>query len=261
MIQSKIIKLIIIIIFLFYVINAKGGLYGPNKENEVMIRLPSLIDLSNNLNQKNQIESEYNTIDKSMIHSQGDKNTLIARLVENLFIVNLFPLVDKYLRNDFQIKGWGKPFLTYIKFNQPEKKYVVQYNLQDPYSFNPDSSKYKINHVFQMKEGIRHFDQFFETYIYRLYNERGLMVIRGNYVFIDSNINGIPDFVYIMYNTKDIKNYKSCLVLVASGDDKTEHTLMHSRYIDSLYLVLEYILDNYPINNTPDKTEKVEAML
>lgn len=262
----------VFLIFLFFIavlINraykAYGGLYDPNKESELLSRLSSLIDLSNNTYQKNvssaKIYTAYNNITKNMVNSQTDKNPLLAKLVDNLFILKLFPVFDKYLKKDYQRKGWGKPFISYIKFNEAEKKYVITDQSQNPYSFDPLRSSCRVNRVFEIIEGIRHFDQCFETYIYRVSNTKGLMVIRGNYAYVDLNLNGIPDYVYLIYSTQYAKNHRSYFVSIAEKDENIENTTMHSRYTDSLCVVLEYILDNFPVDKSNSTIEYSETAL
>lgn len=258
--------LIIVIFGLIAVYSTCGALYGPEKEKELLTRFTKLIEFQNNVvkslpsnSQKTEI---FHKIDVAMCNSQIEKYALAAKLVDNFFILDLYTGIITFMRNDFKKKGWGNPFIEYIMFAGPMKQYVLKGYPSHDYDFDQKDKRNLIVKVFESREGIKHFDQQFKSFIYRLSADKGLMVTRGNYVMIDLNLNGVPDEVYLTGSYQDEKKkYWSYLVLVSSGENVLEGSSYHYRYTDSLFMVLQYILDHYPLDQVPKKEEFVEARL
>lgn len=263
----KNLKIILLIVLLTVVSSVDGALYGPEKEKEVLLRLEEMLELQNHLYDTLPEGSSrlkaFHKLDKMMLFSQTERYGVISKMVENNFLLNLYPKIVTFLREDFNVKGWGKPFLSHIKFSEPLEKYIVDEVPTKDAHIDKRSSECVISDVYETLEGIKHFDQLFETFVYRLSSRSGIMVIRGSYVFVDFDLNGIPDEVFFMRNYRDEhKKYWSYMLLLEEGEDALQGTSYQARYVDSLFLVLDYIVDNYPIHvPQQQKPQQIEANL
>jgi len=150
-----------------------------------------------------------------------------------------------------------------MNLTEPMKNYVVSQRPTSDAELDIRSGSNLIEKVYVANEGVKHFDQQFKTFIYRLSSHSGLMVIRGNYVMLDLNLNGIPDEVYFRGSYKDKRHqYWTYLLPIGTSEDTLAESTYHYRYTDSLYLVLEYIIDHYPVDDAPNfKTAPPESLL
>ncbi len=261
-------RLSVLVFLLVFVIvyPTSGALYSPERESELLSRIEKLVDFHNHVIESLPADSikarTVELIDSAMLHSPSQKYSAIARLVNNMFKLDLYAGIVKFMREDFRRKEWGKPFLTSIKFTVPMKQYVLKDIPSEDANFEPQGSVSLLSKVYEIKQGLKHFDQQFKTFIYRLADKNALMVVRGRYVMIDLDLNGIPDEVYFMrtYISK-AKKKLSYLLPVAQGEDVLAETTYQFRYTDSLFLVLEYIIDNFPIRMDKQTQEVVEAKL
>lgn len=227
-----------------------AALYTPEQELDLLDRLKKLIlfetKLYSALSPEQKTHLSYNPVTVKMAENTEQKYSLITQVIDNLFELNVMPLIELAIRNDFKEKKWGNPYVSYIKLPNPLNTYAVSDVPTLDEHLHESNSSSLINDTFSVMEGIRHFDQRFETYIYNLINRKGLMVIRGNYAFLDFNLNGIPDSVFFIQKYCDSKRkYWTYLTVIGEGENTLQGGSYQARYLDSLFLVLDYILKHY----------------
>jgi hypothetical protein len=252
-------------VFLF-VFPTIGALYTPDKEREITKRLSGLVSLQKQIEQSlqpdNRSRAAFHALEYSDSLNASDQHIFVSKIIDNLFILKMFQPIAEYMRGDFHKKGLGEPFLSYMNLTEPMKNYVVSRKPDADAELDIRNKGNLIEKVYEMNEGVKHFDQQFKTFIYRLSSQSGLMVMRGNYVILDFDLNGIPDEVYFRGSYKDEKRqYWTYLLPIGSGEDTLAGSTYHYRYTDSLYLVLEYILDYYPVEASPDFKKAPEGSL
>ncbi|MCD6459037.1 hypothetical protein J7L67_00025 [bacterium] len=244
----------LVLISLFTVLFAGGALYNPEKEKEMLSKFDKMILFQNKLvSQKNnpRVSKRFHPVDVKMISSPREKNQLLAKLIDNFFILNFYKNIVQFMRDDFKNRDLGKPFLSNIKFTRDFKCYVFNEPPEKDSDFNIEN----ITKIYESDSAIKHFDQQFRISFYHLIAGNGIMLVRGKYVFIDSNLNGIPDAIYLMNKYKNSKrDFIPYLSLLAEGEDVLENSAYHSRYIDTMFVVLNYISDNFPFKNFLDET-------
>lgn len=244
-----------------------AALYDFERQKEINIMLGSLISLQNQVIREalplgvtvsdlHKIEPMDDNINEQKNHQS------VVQLVDNLFILNMYDKMVEYMRGSFYEKGMGDPYLSAINLVNPTKYYVLKAQPTNDNDFNPRNPGNLVTNILEFRHGIKHFDQQFQTFIYRIDSPSGLMVVRGNYVIVDFNCNGIPDKVFFIRKYRDeLRKFLPYLLLVGEGEDRLAGSSYHARYIDSFYLMLEYIINNFPIEVPDSAGQRLEASL
>ena len=231
----------------FYTTVHTGALYNPEQEKEIFSRFDKMILFQNKLasQKKNQSTTKnIHELNLEMTTSQEYKNSLLVDLIDNFFILDFYENIVQFMRDDFKRKDIGMPYLSQVKFIQPFKCYVFK---EEP---EKDSDIYIDNIVktFESNLAVKHFDQQFRISIYQLLSGKGLMIVRGKYVFIDANLNGIPEEIYLMYKYKNSKrDFIPYLSLLAEGENVLQDSAYHSRFRDTLIVGTELYLRTFSI--------------
>lgn len=255
----------VLILCIYAVYPSQGALYGPEQQKMIVSRLHNVIDyqlhITNTLPPESRILQSFHRIDDELINTHSKPGSLVAKILDNFFVLNSFPEIEKFMITEFRRKDIGKPFISHIKLNEIFQISVVSDVPKTDQQLDRSSKSSLVSKVLESKEGIRHFDQQFNTYIYRLAYDRGLMVVRGKYIFVDADLNGVPEALYFMGKYQDSRrNFHTYARVVAEGEDVLKNTAYHDRYLDSLYLVMDYILENYPFEQYERQDDYAQAL-
>ncbi|MDX9702498.1 MAG: hypothetical protein RBU23_05575 [Candidatus Auribacterota bacterium] len=262
---SKKIGFLVLIMCIYAVYPSQGALYSPEQQKLVISRLNSVIAYQQQyfktLSAEIRSIMSCHAIDNEMMSSSSNQGAILAKVIDNFFILKLFPKVQEFLIVEFNRKDIGKPFVSYVKLNEPFTVEVVSEDPKKDSHLDSKGSDSKVLKVFESGELIQHFDQQFHSYIYRIAYGRGLMVKRGKYLFVDSDLNGVPESLYFLSKYVDARRrIHNCAKLIASGENVIKNTAYHERYLDTLFLVMDYLMNNFPFEQFEVHEDYAQAL-
>ncbi len=244
---------------------SQAGLYTPEQQKLLITRLNHVISyqqhIFNALPSESRLIQSFHTVDLEMKDMSSHDGALLAKVIDNCFVLKLFPKIEEFLISEFRRKELGKPFITYLPLNDPMEVVVVSGDPTKDAHLDSSSTDSKVVKILETNEGIQHFDQQFRTYVYRIAFDRGLMVRRGSYLYVDSDLNGIPESLYFLgkYRDKNSK-YHIYAKTIGNGENIIRGTAYHERYLDALFMVMDYIMKNFPFERYEIHEDYAQAL-
>ena len=243
----------------------QAALYTPEQQKLLISRLDHLVAYQQHLFKilpaESRLTQSFHRVNLEMVNMPEEESNVLVKIIDNCFILKLFPKIEEFLVSEFLRQGIGKPYLSYLALNEPMEISVVSSDPTKDAHLDQSSSESKVVSVFESSEGIQHFDQQFRTYIYRIAFDRGMMVKRGRYLYVDSDLNGVPDSLYFLNKYCDGKRkYHHYAKLISSGERVIKGTAYYERYRDALFMVMDYIVTNFPFERYEIHEDYAQAL-
>lgn len=167
-----------------------------------------------------------------------------AHLIDNVFELDHYSDIDRYWVASTRRNELGEPFVRYISIPDTLTYYVVSGRPTRDVHLDRRSTGSMVQTVYETKEGVRFHDETSEIFVYRIRHGRGLMMVRGNYVYIDSNVNGIPEEIYMTQRYRNSqRKYIHYMNPLQKGEQALKGSSKQKLYTDALSVLLSYVQD------------------
>ncbi len=171
---------------------------------------------------------------------------LSVHLLYNCFTLECYYEMTSFFIDSGKKSELGEPLLRYINHSDSLTYYVLSNRPTNDAQFDRRANGCLIKKTYSMYDAIRFFDRTSEIFLYRLADSNGLLLVRGSYVYVDENLNGIPEAIYMAqrYKTSDRKNF-NYLLPVQRGEKTINGSSKAKLFTDSLDTIMDIIQTQY----------------
>ena len=172
---------------------------------------------------------------------------LDVHLLYNFFSLDSYQGIEAFFIDSGKKSELGEPLLRYIKYSDSLVYYVLSKRPTSDVHFDSRSNDCLIKQSYKLNDAIRFFDRTSEIFLYRLAGFNGVLLVRGNYVYLDENLNGVPESIYMIQRYKTA-NRKALFYLlpVQQGEKTIKGSSKAKLFTDALATVLDIIQTQYP---------------
>ncbi|MDX9703510.1 MAG: hypothetical protein RBU23_10765 [Candidatus Auribacterota bacterium] len=178
--------------------------------------------------------------------SQQPEYAVRVGLISNFFALESYPEMESFFLKADKRGDFGEPLIRHIKYHDPLLYYVMSKKPSVDANFDMRANGSLVENVYEIEEGIRFFDKTSEIFIYRLARRKGLLVVRGTYVYLDEDVNGIPESIYMLQRYKNAKRKQlNYLQAVQKGETAIHGSSKEKFFSDSIATALNIIKTQY----------------